>query len=81
MKSLVFPITWRAFSRANKSVHSPNKRVKIPHRNVVKELMKVGEWAGGITTIPLPNMRKDGYERVAFVQGGMGGPIIAALKL
>lgn len=43
--------------------------------------MKIGQWAGGITSIQLPNMRKDGFERVAFVQGGMGGPIIAALKL
>jgi hypothetical protein len=55
--------------------------MKIPHRNVVKELMKIGEWQGGITSIQLPNFKKDGYERVAFVQGGLGGPIIAALKL
>jgi hypothetical protein len=59
----------------------PNKKAKIPHRNVVLELMKVGEWAGGITSIPLPQFKKDGYERVAFVQGGPGGPIVAALKL
>ncbi|KAJ9602094.1 hypothetical protein H2200_013454 [Cladophialophora chaetospira] len=59
----------------------PNKRVKIPHRNVVKELMKVGEWAGGITSIQLPPFKRDGLEKVAFVQGGLGGPIIAALKL
>jgi hypothetical protein len=55
--------------------------MKIPHRNVVLELMKIGEWRGGITSIGLPNMKKDGYERVVMVQGGMGGPIIAALKL
>jgi hypothetical protein len=60
---------------------SPNKRMKIPHRNVVLELMKIGEWRGGITSIGLGNMKKDGYERVVMVQGGMGGPIIAALKL
>ena len=48
---------------------------------MVKELMKVGEWTGGITSIQLPMFKKDGYERVAFVQGGLGGPIIAAQKL
>ena len=60
---------------------SPNKRMKIPHRNAVKELTKIGEWRGGITSIGLPNMKKDGHEKVVIVQGGIGGPVIAALKL
>ncbi|KIW99728.1 uncharacterized protein Z518_11141 [Rhinocladiella mackenziei CBS 650.93] len=59
----------------------PNKGKKVPHRNVVKGLMRIGEWRGGITSVPLPNMKNDGSERVAIVQGGVGGPIIAALKL
>ncbi|KAH0843340.1 Thioredoxin-like protein [Fonsecaea pedrosoi] len=59
----------------------PNKSKKIPHRNVVRELMKIGEWNGGIARVALPDWKKDGYERVALVQGGLGGPIIAALKL
>ncbi|KIX95140.1 uncharacterized protein Z520_09056 [Fonsecaea multimorphosa CBS 102226] len=59
----------------------PNKSKKIPHRNVVKELMKIGEWSGGISRVALPNFKEDGFERVALVQGGVGGPIIAALKL
>jgi hypothetical protein len=68
-------------SHADTHFCSPNKRTKIPHRNVVLELMKVGEWAGGIVSIPLPTMKRDSYERVAFLQGGLGGPIVAALKL
>ncbi len=59
----------------------PNKGKKVPHRNVVKELMKIGEWKGGIETLPLPTPTNYGYERVALVQGGIGGPIVAALKL
>ncbi|OAL30918.1 hypothetical protein AYO20_08503 [Fonsecaea nubica] len=59
----------------------PNKSKKIPHRNIVRELMKIGEWNGGIARVALPNWKKDGYERVALVQAGLGGPIIAALKL
>jgi len=59
----------------------PNKGKKVPHRNIVKELMKIGEWKGGVAAIPLPNIEADGYQRVALVQGGVGGPIMAALKL
>ncbi|KIW12789.1 hypothetical protein PV08_07976 [Exophiala spinifera] len=59
----------------------PNKGKKVPHRNVVKEIAKIGEWKGGIESIALPQFRRDGFERVALVQGGMGGPILAALKL
>ncbi|KEF55948.1 uncharacterized protein A1O9_07528 [Exophiala aquamarina CBS 119918] len=59
----------------------PNKGKKVPHRNIVKELTQVGEWRGGIERIQLPAFRNDGYERVALVQGGIGGPIIGALRL
>ncbi len=59
----------------------PNKGTKIPHRNIVKDLTKIGEWNGGISMVALPIVKNDAYERVAMVQGGMGGPIIAALKL
>lgn len=60
----------------------PNKGKKVAHRNVVKELMKIGEYTGGVQGLPLPSWPStDGYERVALVQGGVGGPIIAAAKL
>ncbi|KAK6369525.1 hypothetical protein LTS17_009431 [Exophiala oligosperma] len=59
----------------------PNKGKKVPHRNVVKEVSKIGEWKGGIENIPLPDPGRDGFERVVLVQGGMGGPIVAAMKL
>lgn len=59
----------------------PNKGKKIMHRNLVKELMKVGEWNGGESVIHLPEMPRDRFERVVLVQGGAGGPIVAALKL
>ncbi|KAF2262932.1 hypothetical protein CC78DRAFT_554334 [Lojkania enalia] len=32
----------------------PNKGKKLKHRNVVTNVMKIGEWAGGNMTMPLP---------------------------
>ncbi|KAG0647560.1 hypothetical protein D0Z07_6616 [Hyphodiscus hymeniophilus] len=62
----------------------PNKGKKVPHRNLVKDVIKIGEWTGGNLTVPLPDrsqMIATGLQTVAVVQGGMGGPIVAAQKL
>lgn len=59
-----------------------NKRVKLQHLNVVRGLMKIGEWSGGHVTLQLPpESTTGGLGKVVFVQGGSGGPIVAALKL
>ncbi|KAJ9138424.1 DUF1223-domain-containing protein [Pleurostoma richardsiae] len=62
----------------------PNKGKKIEHRNVVKEVTKIGEWTGGTVVVPLPASRSSmapGLGAVAMVQAGQGGPIVAAAKL
>ncbi|KAM0430077.1 hypothetical protein ACHAPT_006083 [Fusarium lateritium] len=63
----------------------PNKGKKLNHRNVVTNMMKIGEWVGGDLTIPLPASRdsmKPGEEAVVVVQeGGAGGPIVAVAKV
>jgi hypothetical protein len=56
-------------------------RGKMSYRNIVKELTKFGEWQGGIESLPLSTVKNYGYESAALVQGGIGGPIVAALKL
>ena len=59
----------------------PNKGKKITHRNLVKDVTKIGEWSGGNLTIGLPDMSTmmgTGLSTVAIVQGVMGGPIVAA---
>ena len=61
-----------------------NKGVKLEHRNVVKELTKVGEWRGGDLTVPLPTTQASlpqGHEAVVFLQVPAGGKIVAAAKL
>lgn len=63
----------------------PNKGKKIVHRNVVTEVIKIGEWTGGNQTWQLPVSRRSLNQNtgaVAFIQeGGAGGPIIAAAKI
>lgn len=77
----VYVVAFQPAQQIIKVGKGPNKGKKVPHRNVVRELTQIGEWRGGIEQIPLPAFRNDGYERVAIVQGGIGGPIIAALRL
>ncbi|PVH81132.1 hypothetical protein DL98DRAFT_548763 [Cadophora sp. DSE1049] len=62
----------------------PNKGKKIAHRNLVRDIVKIGEWMGGNLTIDLPDMRAmhgTGLDTVAIVQGANGGPIVAAQKI
>ncbi|KAK3298790.1 thioredoxin-like protein [Chaetomium fimeti] len=62
----------------------PNKGKKLDHVNVVTDLVKVGEWRGGNTTLPLPTAKSDlppGKEAVVMLQAPAGGHILAAAKL
>ncbi|KAF2483673.1 hypothetical protein BDY17DRAFT_310634 [Neohortaea acidophila] len=59
----------------------PNKGKKVVHKNVVKDVLKIDEWEGGNTTVALPNFGADGFERVALLQQGEGGQIVAAAKV
>ena len=58
-----------------------NKGKKLTHRNLVKDVLKIGEWKGGNLTVPLPEMGPRGLETVAFVQAGPGGAIVASQRL
>jgi len=63
----------------------PNKGKKVEHRNVVQQIMKIGEWRGGSSVVvPLPMARSAmpaGQEAVVFVQAASGGPVLGAAKL
>lgn len=53
----------------------------LPHRNVVRELTKLGDWRGSAASYPLPAARENGLATAVLVQRGIGGPIVAAQKL
>jgi hypothetical protein len=52
----------------------------LPHRNIVRELVKIGRWQGGAAQFPLPAAKLPGLATATFVQIGPGGPIVAAAR-
>lgn len=52
----------------------------LPHRNIVRELIKIGHWTGGDTAFAVPAATRAGLATAALVQSGPGGPIIAATR-
>ncbi len=53
----------------------------LPHRDIVRELVKLGEWAGSPTDFALPRVREAGLISAVLIQRGRGGTIIAASRL
>jgi len=50
----------------------------LPHRNVVKELVKLGDWTGKPVSYPLPPAKDAALRDAVLVQAGPGGAILAA---
>lgn len=53
----------------------------LPHRDIVRELVKLGDWTGPAASYPLPSPREPGLASAILVQRGTGGPITAARRL
>jgi hypothetical protein len=51
----------------------------LPHKNVVKELTRLGDWTGGAKSFAVP-ASPAGMKTAILVQSGPGGPILAAAK-
>ncbi|RFU27311.1 hypothetical protein B7463_g9031, partial [Scytalidium lignicola] len=80
----ILVVVYDAKSEKVKVGKGPNKGKKMEHRNVVKEIMKIGEWTGGTIVVPLPSSRSSmspGLGAVVMLQAGQGGPIVASAKL
>ena len=52
----------------------------LPHRDIVRELTRIGRWTGGSETLNLPPSATAGLRTAILVQDGAGGPILAAAK-
>lgn len=52
----------------------------IPHRDIVRQLIRIGQWNGSSKTVPLP-IGMTGLKSAVLVQAGRGGPILSALKI
>jgi hypothetical protein len=53
----------------------------LPHRDIVRELVKLGNWTGPQATFALPPSREAGLASAILIQRGQGGTIIAASKI
>jgi hypothetical protein len=52
----------------------------LPHRNVVKELVRLGDYSGLQATYQLPPASDPHLKTAVLVQSGPGGPILAAAR-
>ena len=55
-----------------------NRGKTIVARNVVRQLVRLGGWAGKAKALHLPAADQEGLKTVILVQGAHGGPIIGA---
>jgi hypothetical protein len=54
---------------------------KLPHRNIVRQLEKLGSWSGAEQSYALPKSAQAGLKTAILVQSGATGPILAAKLL
>jgi hypothetical protein len=57
-----------------------NGGLTLPHKNVVKELVKLGEWNGRAASFAIPAAHQPGLKQAVLVQSGPGGAIVAAAR-
>jgi hypothetical protein len=57
-----------------------NKGQTIPHRNVVREVTRLGGWKGRPVAFRLPAESEEGLKSVVLVQAGHGGRVLAAAE-
>jgi hypothetical protein len=55
-----------------------NGGLTLPHKNVVREVVDLGAWDGGVRAYALPPASRSGLKTAVLVQDGPGGPILAA---
>jgi hypothetical protein len=58
-----------------------NSGVTIAHRNVVRELVRLGGWSGAPQKFVLPGGGDPAWRAAILLQSKNGGPILSALKL
>ena len=58
--------------------HGENGGRTLPHRNVVHEVVHLGEWNGAPRAFALPAPTRAGLKTAVLVQAGRGGAILAA---
>jgi len=52
----------------------------LPHKDIVRELTRLGRWSGSAETFALPRTADPVLRTAILVQAGRGGPILAAAR-
>jgi len=52
----------------------------LPHKNIVRDLVRLGGWTGAPVSFPLPAAADPNFGTAVLVQKQNGGPIVAAAK-
>ena len=79
--SAVFLVRYDPHSRSVPINAGENGGRTLPHRDIVRELVKLGSWNGPAASFALPPAGEAGLASAIIVQRGVGGPITAALKI
>jgi hypothetical protein len=66
-----------------RTLHVPVKRGEnagrtLPHKNIVRQLVRIGDWNGAAASFPLPPPADSALRTAVLVQAGRGGPILGA---
>ena len=57
-----------------------NSGLTLPHKNIVRELSRLGTWSGKAEQFTLPSPAESALQSAILVQAEKGGPILSALK-
>jgi len=57
-----------------------NRGKTVPHKNVVRQLVRLGPWTGRPALFKLPPPTDDGLDTVVIVQGAKGGKVLGVLQ-
>lgn len=57
-----------------------NRGRTLPHRNIVREMSRLGAWRGAAASFAVPAARDPAWRTAILVQAPGGGPILAAAK-
>ena len=57
-----------------------NSGKTLPHRNIVRDLVRIGHWSGAAETLAVPPPADPAWKTAILVQAPKAGPIVAATK-
>lgn len=52
----------------------------LPHRDVVREMVRIGRWNGKPVSVPIRRPADPAWKTAVILQAGVGGPVLAAAK-